>query len=62
MDELDIAEMNESLQRDNLVQNVRNAALNIPIGEPGECFYCGETFSRLINKACGRCRDARKLP
>jgi hypothetical protein len=34
-DELDIAEMNESLQRDTTVQNLRDAASKIPIGGSG---------------------------
>lgn len=27
----------------------------------GECDYCGKYFKRLVNKACGKCRDEFKL-
>jgi hypothetical protein len=33
------------------------AAKNIPAGTSGECDGCGETFARLVNGYCGRCRD-----
>ena len=44
------------------VRAIRNAASRIPAGEPGECDRCGEYFTRLVNGACGRCRDKLKLP
>jgi RNA polymerase-binding transcription factor DksA len=44
------------------VRAIRNAASKIPAGEPGECEYCGEYFIRLVNGACGRCRDKLKMP
>ena len=56
-DELEVAEMNESLQRDMTVQNLRDAASKIPKGEPGDCVNCGETFERLVKGSCARCRD-----
>lgn len=33
-----------------------------PPGTAGECDLCGETFPRLINGVCARCRDKYKLP
>jgi len=30
-------------------------------GEPGECDWCGGYFARLVNGACGRCRDEYKI-
>jgi predicted amidophosphoribosyltransferase len=38
------------------------AAKPIPPGEPGRCAYCGGDFARIINDACGRCRDRYRLP
>ena len=40
----------------------RNKIKQIDPGEPGECDYCAETFSRLVGGACGHCRDKYKLP
>ena len=45
---------------------VRKAAM-IPAGQPGECYYCGESFARVVMVAsvgelvCGCCRDRRRL-
>lgn len=39
----------------------RKKAQAMPTGEPGECEWCGEYFARLVNGACGRCRDKWKL-
>lgn len=33
------------------------AVAAMPTGEPGECDGCGETFARVVNGYCGRCRD-----
>lgn len=44
------------------IEKIRQAAASIPKGEPGECHYCGEEFSRLVGGACGRCRDKYGLP
>lgn len=51
--------------------DMRRKAADIPKGEPGECWYCGEEFARVVevidpateNKvcSCGRCRDKRGL-
>lgn len=39
----------------------RQAAANIPVGEPGDCALCGEYFTRLVRGNCARCRDKHKL-
>jgi hypothetical protein len=47
--------------------DMRRKAQEIPQGQPGECFYCGEEFSRVVfvtsisEFCCGRCRDKRGL-
>lgn len=58
-DEFDLAQEREEIAR---AAAIRNNAKDIPPGEPGECFYCGEESPRLINNACAPCRDKRKLP
>lgn len=58
-DEADIAQdLQETLNQTAI------AAARVPLdpGTPGECEYCGEHFTRLIGGACGRCRDAHRLP
>ncbi|AMW36178.1 hypothetical protein [Xanthomonas phage XAJ2] len=49
----------------------RKRAQMIPAGHAGDCYYCGEWFSRVIAvedpatgdevDACGRCRDKRGI-
>lgn len=34
----------------------------MPTGRPGECDLCGEYFARLVDGACGFCRDKWGLP
>lgn len=46
---------------DHAVEERRRAAAAIPHGEPGECEWCGELKARLVNGACGRCRDQWRL-
>lgn len=41
--------------------SARAAAADIPAGEPGDCDFCGEFFSRLVGGACGACRDHYRL-
>lgn len=43
------------------IQRVRAKAQELPNDGAGECEWCGEEFPRLVNKACGRCRDEYKL-
>lgn len=54
------------------VANTCRIAAAIPKGHPGECFFCGEDFARVVEvtdprsgervDSCGRCRDARRIP
>lgn len=54
-----------------LVGDIQRKAKLIPKGEPGECYYCGEEFARVVEVvdpatydkvcSCGRCRDKRGL-
>lgn len=46
----------ESVIDDHVKEAMRKAA-DIPPGNPGECDFCGEHFSRLVAGACGFCRD-----
>lgn len=57
MDEADRSEYYiESVIDDHVKEAMRKAA-DIPPGNPGECDFCGEYFSRLVGGACGFCRD-----
>ncbi len=46
----------ESVIDDHVKDAMRRAA-EIPPGNPWDCEICGEYFSRLVNGACGFCRD-----
>jgi len=46
----------ESVIDDHVKDAMRRAA-EIPPGNPGECDICGEYLSRLVDGACGFCRD-----
>ena len=50
----------ESVIDDHVKEAMRKAA-DIPVGVAGDCSYCGEWSSRLVNDACGFCRDKFKL-
>ena len=43
------------------VAMIRKKSERMEKGYAGECEYCGYEFSRLVNGACGRCRDEYKL-
>jgi len=66
-DEIDAT--NERIEKETALfeAEARRQAAEIPKGEPGECFYCGEHFARVVyipsvdECACGRCRDKRGL-
>lgn len=66
-DEIDVTNDRVENETALLVADVTRKAAMIPKGEPGECFYCGEYFARVvfiasINEcACGKCRDKRGL-
>jgi hypothetical protein len=46
----------ESVIDDHVKEAMRKAA-DIPIGNPGICDLCGHEYTRLVNGACGFCRD-----
>jgi hypothetical protein len=50
----------ESVIDDNVKEAMIRAA-NIPIGVKGVCEYCDEMFDRIVNGACGYCRDLYRL-
>lgn len=56
-DEFDRASDYEERFRQSAENSIRAQAAKIPVGEPGDCDHCGETFTRLVNGLCGRCRD-----
>lgn len=58
-DEVDLTTERQLFQQQVMEQNAR---YDLPPGQPGECEFCGEWFSRLIGGACGFCRDKFKLP
>lgn len=60
--EFDHASDLEMQERERAEQLAREAAANIPAGEPGECDYCGYFKQRLVRGACGKCRDDFNLP
>lgn len=39
----------------------RLAIANFDSGEAGTCDYCGGEFDRLVDGACGFCRDRYRL-
>lgn len=61
-DEADNA--NEHIEREESqsIKSVRAKVLLQPVGVPGDCDLCGEYMVRLVNGACGFCRDKYKLP
>lgn len=46
----------ESVIDDHVKEAMRKAA-EIPPGNPGICDLCGDEYMRLVNGACGFCRD-----
>lgn len=61
MDDADRAQVDAERLEASDIARARALAAKIPPGEPGVCDYCGEEFPRLVNGACGRCRDKFKL-
>ena len=59
-DEIDKAQEQEEMHRQNALAN--RPRFELAPGVPGDCDLCGEFFSRLIDGACGHCRDKYKLP
>ena len=61
MDDADKASDHIDATERQIIAAERAKAARMPVGDPGECEYCGEHFARLVNRACGRCRDEYKL-
>ena len=60
-------EIDNQLERDAVLDNAnilehRRRAAAIPVGQPGECEYCGLESKRLVGGACAPCRDRYGLP
>lgn len=59
------------VEADLSIRKICQQAAAIPPGRPGDCFYCGEYFPRVIFvtdprtgesvESCGRCRDKRGI-
>lgn len=70
-DEVDQTNERIECEQALIIGEVCRCACNIPKGEPGDCYYCGETFTRVIAvedpatgdevNSCGRCRDQRGI-
>lgn len=56
-DDIDRANAHAAAESSAQEAAIRAAAAAIPQGHPGDCDFCGEYFSRLVNGACGACRD-----
>lgn len=61
-DEIDVSSERIQHETDRAVDNIRQAAAELPPGEPGDCDLCGEWSGRLIRGVCAPCRDRFKLP
>lgn len=60
----DEADMSDKRIEDVVTESLFHAARAVslmPVGEPGECDFCGEYYSRLVVGACGFCRDKYRL-
>ena len=60
-------EVDRQLERDSILDEanlkaIRQRAAAIPVGQPGECEYCGFESKRLVGGACAPCRDKYGLP
>lgn len=56
-DDADIADQRiEERISDGINESSRYVAA-MPKGEAGECEYCGNAFSRVVDGLCGHCRD-----
>lgn len=59
-DDIDLAQEREEAERQALIDSRHSP--QIPPGAPGECDFCGEWCGRLVDGACGFCRDKYRLP
>lgn len=67
----DITDERSESEMANEIQYRRTLAESQLSGYPGECFFCGEHFERVVpvvepldggkESACGRCRDKHNL-
>lgn len=60
-------EVDRQLERDSILDEanlkaIQQRAAAIPVGQPGECEYCGLESKRLVGGACAPCRDRYGLP
>lgn len=70
-DEIDATTERIEAELGFIVAKACQKAAAIPKGKPGECFFCGETFARVVEvtdpqtgervDSCGRCRDKRGI-
>ena len=69
MDEADKSELEYSKQCESFINNARNNAAKIPVGQAGVCDICDREFARIVRTsyrgapvlACAFCRDGLKL-
>ncbi len=61
MDDIDRAGAHIEATEKQIIDAARKAAADIPAGSAGVCEWCGNYKERLVNGACGRCRDEFKL-
>ncbi len=61
MDDIDRAGAHIDVTEKQIIDAARKKAADIPKGSAGECEWCGEHKQRLVNGACGRCRDTFRL-
>lgn len=59
-DEIDVANDYEDRRKQQIIDSIRRQA-QLKKGREGDCEFCGEWSSRLINDACAPCRDKYKL-
>lgn len=55
-DDIDCAQDRQRIETESAIRRVQRRA-EIRPGIAGECSHCGETYLRLVNGACARCRD-----
>lgn len=70
-DDVELTEEREARTTELVIKDICRCNDECKKGIKGECFYCGETFERVVEVedrfseqlvlACGRCRDIRGL-
>lgn len=60
----DIDRAQEAAERftEQSLQQVKDKAAQMPVGQPGDCELCGEWSGRLVGGVCAPCRDKYHLP